>query len=261
MSFKWTIARRIVQMLALALIASPLAGLTIFQGNLAAAEIMGLPLADPLAFLQALIGGRVFLLSYLGSALLVAAFYFILGGRSFCGWVCPVGLVTELGEKLRRRLGTGEATLPLATSRWTLGLVLAVVALTGIPLFEVLSPIGIISRAIVFVSLMPLLAVVAILLAEILAARRIWCRSLCPLGGFYSLLARFSPVRVGFVKDRCTYCDDCIAVCPVDEVLAPPLEQGARQVTAGDCTRCLACVDICPTKALKVDLFYKQHLA
>ena len=246
MSFKWWLPRRISQLSTLALIASPLLGMTFFSGNLAAANLLGLPLADPLAFLQTLIGGRVFVLSYLGSALLVVAFYFFLGGRSFCGWVCPVGLITELGDKLRRRLGSGEVTIRLATNRWSMVMVLLTVAATGIPLFEVLSPIGIIGRAIAFASFTPLLLLAAILLVEIAVSRRIWCRSLCPLGGFYSTMARFSPLRVGFIKDRCTDCGDCLHVCPVEEVLAPSLERGVRQVTAGDCNRCLACVDICP---------------
>lgn len=258
MNFKWWLPRRIIQLSVLALIASPLLGMTFFQGNLAAGDLFGLPLADPLAFLQALIGGRVFVASYLGSALLVTAVYFALGGRTFCGWICPVGLVTELGEKLRcRLLGSGEATLPLTANRWSLGLVLLVVAVTGIPLFEVFSPIGIISRAIAFTALMPLLLLVAILLVETAVARRVWCRSLCPLGGFYSLLGRFSPVRIGFVTDRCTGCGNCLSICPVEEVLMSPLERGERQVTAGDCTRCLACIDGCPSQALKINLFYK----
>lgn len=254
---RWWIPRRITQLSILGLIASPLLGMTFFRGNLAAADLFGAPLADPLAFLQALIGGRVLVLSYLGSALLVTAFYFVLGGRSFCGWICPVGLITELGDKLRRRLGSGGETMPLAANRWSLGLVLSAVGLTGTPLFEVLSPIGIISRAIAFMSLMPLLVLGAILLVEVAVARRVWCRSLCPLGGFYSILARFSPLRVGFIKERCTDCGDCLMVCPVEEVLAPSLERGALQVAAGDCNRCLACIDSCHTNALKIDLFYK----
>lgn len=254
---KWWIPRRIIQLTVVGLIASPLMGMTFFSGNLAAADLFGVPLADPLAFLQALIGGRVLVLSYLGSALLVAAFYFILGGRSFCGWVCPVGLITELGEKLRCRIGSGEATMPLVSSRWSLGLVLVVVAATGIPLFEVLSPVGIVSRAIAFSSVMPLLVIAAILLVETTVSRRVWCRSLCPLGGFYSLLARFSPVRIAFVTDRCTGCGNCLSICPVEEVLSSPLERGEQKVTAGDCTRCLACLDNCPSKALRIDLFNK----
>ena len=253
---RWWIPRRTVQLSILALIASPLFGMTFFRGNLAAADLFGIPLADPLAFLQALIGGRVFVLSYLGSALLVTFLYFMLGGRSFCGWICPVGLMTECADKLRRRLGTGEATMSLTANRWSLTLVVATVAVTGIPFFEVLSPIGIVSRSIAFAALTPLLAVAGLLVVEIFVSRRVWCRSLCPLGGFYSILARFSPVRVGFIASRCTNCGDCLSACPVEEVLAPVLERRAVQVTAGDCSRCLACIDSCPTKALKIDLFH-----
>lgn len=259
MNFKrWTIARRCVQLLMLALLASPLAGLTIFSGNLAAAELLGLPLADPLAALQAMIGGQVFVLSYLLSTLLITGFYFVLGGRSFCAWICPVGLLTELGDKLRSRLGISTRTLPLRVNRWILALVLLVVAITGIPLFELVSPIGIIGRAIVFGSLLPLLLIGAILLLELLVARRVWCRSLCPLGGLYSLLGAISPVRIRFIPAQCTHCNECRAVCPVEEVLSPVLDAGNTQVKTGDCSRCMACIDICPTKALTLSVGYRS---
>lgn len=258
MSFKkWTIARRIVQLLMIALLASPLAGLAIFRGNLAAGELLGLPLADPLAFLQALVGGRVLVLSYLGSVLLVMGFYFLLGGRSFCGWVCPVGLLTELADTLRHRFGSGQLTLPLVSNRWSLVLVLLVVMLSGVPLFEMFSPIGIVGRAIMFGSLLPLLLVAAIVLLELLVAKRVWCRSLCPLGGFYSLLASISPLRIGFVAERCTDCNACRGACPVEEVLQPSLELNHPQVAAGDCMRCMACLDACPAGALKVSVGYR----
>jgi ferredoxin-type protein NapH len=257
MSFKWNIARRGVQLAVIALIASPLFGLTFFQGNLSAAALFGIGLADPLAFLQASLAGRVFVASFLGSALIVSAFYLLAGGRTFCGWVCPIYLVTEIGDKLRSRLGTADRHYSLAGIRWSFAVTLGISLAAGIPFFEVLSPIGIGTRAIMFKAWLPLLIVAAIVVVEIFVAQRIWCRSLCPVGGFYSLLGRFSPARVGFTKSLCTGCGECSRICPVEEVLAPSLLDGAQQVVSGDCTRCGDCIDVCPTRALTVDLWYK----
>ncbi len=257
MNFRWWPIRRAVQVLILALIASPLIGLTIFRGNLAAGELFGINLADPLAFIEATLASHVFVASFFGAALMVTALYFVTGGRTFCGWICPVYLATEMGEKLRRFLGTGERTFSLNGTRWSLALTITTAIVAGIPLFEVVSPINIISRSIMFKTWLPLMLVCAILIIEVFVARRIWCRSLCPAGGFYSLLAKYSPVRVGFVPHLCTHCGECIRVCPVEEVLAPALSDNRPQIESGDCTRCGDCIDICPTKALGVDIWYK----
>ncbi len=257
MSFKWIFARRAVQLSVIALIASPLFGQSFFQGNLSAAALFGIGLADPLAFLQATLAGRVFVASFLGSALLVGACYLVVGGRTFCGWVCPVYLVTELGDKLRRRMGTGQRSFALAGIRWSFAVTLGISLAAGISAFEVLSPIGILARAIMFKAWLPLLLVTAIVVAELFVAQRIWCRSLCPVGGFYSLLGRFSPARVGFTHHLCTECGECTRVCPVEEVLVPALVDGSQQIVSGDCTRCGDCIDACPTRALGVDVWYK----
>lgn len=254
---KWTLARRGVQLAVIVLMASPLAGLRIFQGNLAAASLLGLRLSDPLAFLQVFLATGMVVPAFAGSALLVAGFYFLAGGRSFCAWVCPVYLVTELADKVRSRLGSGERSFALAGKGWLLALTLLVTLATGLPLFEILSPIGVFNRALLFGSWTALFLVAGILVVETMVARRLWCRSLCPLGGLYALLGRFSPVRVGFVRSRCNDCGDCTRACPVAEVLVPPLAGGAVLVSSGECTRCGRCVDVCAGRALTMTIGYK----
>jgi ferredoxin-type protein NapH len=257
MSFKIWPIRGVVQLAVIALIASPLFGLEIYRGNLSSSEIFGIGLADPLAFLQATLAAGIFIPSFLLSALIITVLYFVAGGRTFCGWVCPVYLLTELSDKLRQQLGTGERVLPLSGKKWAFVMVLLVSVAAGIPLFEVLSPIGITTRAIMFKAWMPLLLLVAILVVEVLVARRIWCRSLCPVGGFYALLGRFSPTRIGFDKELCEHCGDCLKICPVEEVLQPSLASEAAQIVSGDCTRCGRCVDVCKAGALGYNLRYK----
>jgi ferredoxin-type protein NapH len=258
MTFKWWPLRRLSQLCVIALIASPLFGMTFFSGNLSAAELFGFGLADPLAFLQASLAGRLLLPSFLGAALIVAGCYFAAGGRTFCGWICPVYLATESADKLRRRLGTGDRTLPLSGGRWLLAATLILSMLTALPLFEMLSPIGATSRALMFQDWQPLLVLLAIVLVEVAVARRVWCRSLCPVGGFYALLGRFSPLRVRFSREACNGCGECCRLCPVEEVLQPVLQGAARQVSSGDCTRCGACIDVCQPKALGVELGYRS---
>lgn len=250
MSFKkWGIARAVTQVGVLLLIVSPLMGLPIFRGNLAAGEIATVPLADPLAALQVICATGIVIPSFLVAATGVTLFYWLLGGRTFCAWVCPVYLLTEITARFRKP-DCDKKPLPLAWKFFSLALVLVLTVATGLPFFEIVSPIGMVTRAVVFATWIPLLAVLGIIILELLGAERIWCRSLCPLGGWYAMLGRFAPVRIFFHQDLCTSCQECRRVCPVPEVLDPPLLTGDCRVRSGDCTRCARCIDICPTKAL-----------
>jgi ferredoxin-type protein NapH len=58
-------------------------------------------------------------------ALIVLAFYALVGGRVFCSWVCPVNLVTDLAAWLRRASTCGAKSHSRRNLRyWILGLVL-----------------------------------------------------------------------------------------------------------------------------------------
>ncbi|MFQ9181590.1 MAG: 4Fe-4S binding protein [Eggerthella lenta] len=43
-----------------------------------------------------------------------------------------------------------------------------------------------------------------------------WCRSLCPLGGFYEALGRFGQVNVKIDPAACIHCDACKHACLSD---------------------------------------------
>lgn len=249
---RWTLIRRVVQLAMVALLASPLWSNRLFEGTLASASLLGLPLSDPLAALQVFLLTGAMVGTLAGGALLILLFYFLTGGRSFCGWVCPVQLFTDLLEMIpmARRL----PRWPLEGKRVALVLILGLTLLTGLPVFETISPIGISSRALTFGSGTAIIVLGLIAIVELAVVRRIWCRSLCPLGGFYALLGSASPVAVRFREERCTACGACQTVCSVPEVLDPSMEQGCEAVHSGECTRCGACIGVCPDDALRIGL-------
>ncbi len=245
---RWTIGRRIIQVLVLLLLATPAFGWSFFEGNLAAAAIAGLKLSDPLAALQILVLTGSLTSTMVAGTFIVLVFYALLGGRVFCGWVCPVHLLTDLVDML---------PWPKRLSHWSMHwkvialLVTTIVTLLlGVPAFETVSPIGIAVRALTFGASSSLVVLVLIVIAELFLVRRVWCRSLCPLGGVYQQLGRFSPLAVAYEEARCTHCGECQRVCFVPEVLGPCLGSQQDTVHSGECTRCGACVGICPDQAL-----------
>ena len=92
----------------------PLAGIWIVKGNLNYSYTLDfLPLTDPYVALQAAMTGHFpEKLGLIGLAI-VLVFYFLVGGRVYCSWVCPVNLVTDAAGWLRDRLGMDETRLRL----------------------------------------------------------------------------------------------------------------------------------------------------
>ena len=97
-----------------------------------------------------------------------------------------------------------------------------------------------------------LLAIVA---AELFWGHRVWCRSLCPLGGFYEAIGRAGLANVKFDRTACIHCDACKAACLADPaILDPVLTERDTVVRAGDCMACGSCIDACPARALHMGM-------
>lgn len=276
-TFRWSWLRHTVQVAALVLFALPLvvvgwglfgtaqggeeavstpANLPFF-GSLSSSSVGGVNLLDPFAALQTVAASKAFALDWLLAALPVLVVYGLVRGRAFCGWVCPVNLLLEIVDALRRKLGieVREMPVPRHAKVWIAVAVLALSALTSVPVFEAFSPISAVNKGILFGATTGLWVLAAIVAVELFWGHRVWCRSLCPLGGFYEALGRVGQVNVKFDRASCIHCDACKRACLSDPaILDPVLTERDSVVRAGDCMACGSCVDACPTRALTLGL-------
>jgi ferredoxin/copper chaperone CopZ len=212
----------------------------------------------------ALVTGGTFMCSTgaLNATLFAALVLSVLVARkAFCGWVCPLGAVSEwmraLGARLRGRRGGAVPRALLADPpppvdrvlRWLrLPVMAAILALTwkaGELVFRGFDPYYVLFSAgghdVSWWSWWVLAAVLGLVVAVPMA----WCRWLCPLGAALWPFARVGRLRVARDEVACTSCGACDRACGPGLAVST-----APQVASGDCTMCLDCTAACPAGAL-----------
>jgi ferredoxin-type protein NapH len=250
---RWLILRRSAQLGILALfMAGPWFGIWWLKGNLASSiflDVIGL--TDPLVLLQSFVAGHKVALTALTGALTVVALYVVVGGRAYCSWVCPINIVTDAAFWLRNRLRIDASWQPRKSTRWwILATALAVSVLTGTIAWELVNPITMLQRGLVFGMGLAWVVVAAVFLFDLAVSRRGWCSYICPVGAFYGTIGKLALVRVSAVRRRaCTDCGDCYRVCPEPHVIVPALKPkeptASPVISSGDCTNCGRCLDVC----------------
>lgn len=174
-------------------------------------------------------------------------------GRVFCSWICPVSLLLELFDGLRRTVSRSNRLrnrlLVAKKVLWfTLLAELFISMVLGAPIFVFLSPPGLVGRELMMAVFFRSLAIEGLLLCLIVAleflTRRFFCRSFCPLGGLLAFLGMKRKLRVHVRSQCCTACGRCAAVCPMG--LQPSMDEGLSAY----CWNCGDCVDRCRHDAL-----------
>ncbi len=251
-----------------------------------------IPLSDPLATLEVTLASRsLHGTMLLGAAILVGVC--LLLGPVFCGWVCPLGLLLDFNDGIRRRLwrlfvprkGAKKAErgprVPRATRYGVLGLVVGFSLVAGLPAFQIVSPINLVTWSVVFFAAPtappaetadasiwehvtagaeavyhaagPLLWVLLAILVIEYFLPRLWCRMFCPLGALYSALGRFALLRVRVNPEERgrARCEHCAYDCPMGiEVMRDYTLPGKPAIDDPECTRCGECIDTCPRGVL-----------
>lgn len=260
---KFTLARRVVLLVILGLFFLQLFRSKILIGGLTGSLILHwVNLLDLFAFLESALSSRSFQLEAFYSALPVLIFYLIMG-RAFCGWVCPLDLVFRGVDRMKQ----GSKNLPA----WTRGALLApagfliFAALAQIPFFTShVSPITNFYRSIsatffwagglpgeISVLSISILILAGFLLLEFLWPR-LWCKNLCPVGKTYGLFNRLSFLHVEISAGECRGCQKCQEACYMGVKI--PLGRGHKKIQDSSCILCGRCVEACSTRGKNLQM-------
>jgi len=74
---------------------------------------------------------------------------------------------------------------------------------------------------------------------------RFWCRTLCPLGAFLGVFARFSMFRLEKDPEKCTNCNLCLQSCQGGAFPVP-----GREWDVSECMFCFNCFNACPENSI-----------
>ncbi len=183
--------------------------------------------------------------------------FFVLGGvllmtllvrRAFCGYLCPIGTLSEWLGVLGKRIGLPRLRVPAGLDRGfsllkyvLLAVILWLTWTYGELIFRTFDPCyALISRHGTDITFWAYV-VSGVIVAASLTIMLPFCRWFCPLAAVLNPVSRFGLTGVRRNEAACTDCGLCSKACPV----AIPVHE-VREVRAARCLSCLNCLDHCP---------------
>lgn len=174
--------------------------------------------------------------------------------KAFCGWLCPIGTLSEslwmAGQKLFGRNLQPPRWLdyPLRSLKYLLLLFFGWAVLhMDVPTLQqfIYSPYNKVAdiKMYLFFANITSFALWAILILAGLSVvvKNFWCRYLCPYGALLGFLSWLSPLKITRSKNTCIDCELCTKACPANIKV-----HNVDRVWSDECMSCMRCVEACP---------------
>lgn len=187
--------------------------------------------------------------------LLVTVILAIVLNRAFCGWICPLGTLQMVFDRIGRFFRIKKVQVPDHVEKYLhylkyVGLVIILYFSwkIGELIYSPYDPWAAYAHiAAGFEELYAefLIGTIFLLIALIgsLWLPNNFCRYFCPMGAILAILAKLSPTRIHRKADTCINCKRCDRVCPVQiEISTQPT------VKTTECLSCGDCIAICPVE-------------
>ncbi len=172
-------------------------------------------------------------------------------GRAICGFLCPMGLIQDIMDKIRQKTKTEGLTMnekmydALTPIKWAMLVIFVGLCFMG----------GNFCNFCPAVAVSPILAgmstslyISGFLMVLVLMGgffkRRAFC-SICPLGTIMGFFYHISPFRIKKDCQSCTECGACYEACPMG-IKMIYTEREKTDVTHANCIMCGECVRCCP---------------
>jgi polyferredoxin len=212
-----------------------------------------------------------------------------IGGRLFCGWMCPMGFFGEVMSYGRKRLGIRHVKIPEKVNRRMAEIRYAIVSLILLISLAITLPLlGLIAyqkdlyimgcqicpariilpflgsmKPVIYSFNTPIVAFISsvgvvflLLYLSGVVFRRPWCR-ICPSGAMLSVFNSGSLLSKEKDVQKCTRCGVCSRLCLMDNKNVY-LEKESKNISTANCIKCFKCVENCPEKgALKIKFLGK----
>jgi len=175
----------------------------------------------------------------------------ILSKKSFCGWACPIGFLSELAGRGGRFVWKERPQIsPFANG--TLKLLRYLVLIVALyftyrtgelilrgydPFYLIFSGFGHGSAGMISIVILAMIALGAFVIPML------FCRYLCPMGAVFDPFSRLGLIKIVRDESKCTSCGLCAEACMHDIPV-----HTYKAVRHRDCTNCLECVDACPER-------------